>query len=118
MVVDFSKPLGPEVIPDGRFDLVILEFLPTSLFNGEHSTLANAARITRSGGSVEIHSGQDILRTLGAVMPQLGFDCTLGQHIRNTRWSGDMIRKYADSSFAEDSLLETVVVDKLVCNKH
>ena len=87
LVADFGKPLSPALIPDGRFDLLILEFLPTSLLTEQGcSTYTNAKRILKTGGRLEIHSGKGVLRSASAFLESMSFSGTrMDEHHRTMR---------------------------------
>jgi hypothetical protein len=117
LVTDFGDLLPPEVVPDKRFSLVILEFLPVTLFDKGKFALSNAARITSDDGAVEVHSSEKTLRDVAVSMGGLGFACELAKELHIEHCSGDMIRKYFDPGFAGEHHREEAVIDKLVCRR-
>ncbi|MFL6676396.1 MAG: hypothetical protein ACJ8LG_24285 [Massilia sp.] len=117
LVTDFGALLPPEVVPDKRFSLVILEFLPVALFQKGKFALSNAARITSDDGAIEVHSGESTLRDVAVLLGELGFTGELAKEIHIQQCSGDIIRKYFDPGYAAVHYREEIHIDKLVCRR-
>lgn len=117
LVFDFGEPLPPEVIPDGRFDRVVLEFLPGVLFELGKSTLSNSNRITAQGGTVEVHSSVQVLSEVSARMENLGFTCKQGKHHRYEPVSGATYRENNGPQHTKDWYDVKTSVNILFCVK-
>lgn len=117
LVIDFGDKLSPELIPDGRFDRVILEFLPIDLFEKGRFTLDNAVRITSQGGTVEVHSAIDVLNKVSGEMKGHGLDSQIAEGIKTVWCDGDIEREYFKADYVGKGYEEQVPVSKLICRR-
>lgn len=117
LVCDFGQLLSPEVIPNGRFDLVILEFLPVYLFDRGRFALANAIRIMAEGGTVEVHSEAGILRDVSGQMTDYGLTCEMGKDINKDWVDGEYVRQFKNLRYVGNGHVEVTPIDKLICRR-
>lgn len=117
LITDFGNLLSPELIPNGRFERVILEFLPFPLFKRGRFALENAVRITAHAGTVEVHSTIDVLGDISGQMNDYGLICEMTEGSKTVWFDGDIQREYYDADYVGDGHFEPILIDKLLCRR-
>ena len=71
-VADLNEKIEPEEFGSDLFSVVVLEFLPSSCFEGGKYTILNAKLIAKKGGLIMVMSGQDTANTAAQRMREAG----------------------------------------------
>jgi hypothetical protein len=94
MVTDYSKEISQDKIPDNKFLVTILEFLPYSCFEEGTWTIKNALRTTKKNpGWIVVLSRGDIINLAFTRMQELGLDPVIEPYTQKKHFPGWYVKR-------------------------
>jgi hypothetical protein len=115
MVIDYSQKIANDKIPDDKFLVTILEFLPTSCFEEGTWTLRNALRTTKLNGWIEVLTGGNTLNLVFQKMKEIGLNPVIDSFNQTRYTPGWYVKRIQPEFDIEDTgmFAEDIEIDRV-----